>query len=372
MDLNKKHPIMYQLAPLLSTVQPNDIVMACDISRSDGSIGKFFTKIQGLDDFDTLVQQHGNHWYEILLPDRPTRVFIDIETTNGVYSRVKQGVETFVKMLKMWCESRSMPHATFHVLDSSNAKKISFHIVGGPYLRNLYHVGALVRRLTCFVYSARYEENLNDLDLSTLFDNDGSYIVDEQIYTMNRQFRLAGQCKKGSDRVLNGISAKESFLQNPNASFTCCYEIDNSEPMSTSKKAVDIFTMVDGQWTRIGLVQNQSRNMYYPCDLPKHLNQLQSYLVSWLGEGDITGINFGLMSGQYRLSTSCKHCRIANRRHKSNHTWITIDPWKRMVRQRCFDEDCSRKFATVDVPEELWQSWKDHMGKAVDVPELSI
>jgi hypothetical protein len=372
MDLSKNYPVMYQLAPLLKDVQDNDIVLACDIKRNDGSIGKFFTKVNTVDMFDTLVRQHGNHWYEILIPDRPTRIFLDIETTNGDYAKVKRGVETFVEMLKMWCNSKSMPNPTFNILDSSNAKKISFHVVGGPYLRNLYHVGALVRRLTCFVYSSRYEENVNGLDLSTLFDNDGNYIVDEQIYTMNRQFRLAGQCKMGSDRVLNGMTAKESFLQNPNASFTCCYEIDNAEPVSTSKKAVDIFTQIDGEWTRISTVQGKARGMHYPSALPPVLKPMESWLLTWMGEGDVTGISFGIRSGLWSLSTSCKHCKIANRRHKSNHTWITIDPWKRIVRQRCFDEDCSRKFANVAVPEELWEPWKAQMGKAVQVPELSI
>ena len=92
-------------------------------------------------------------------------------------------------MLQIWVDTQRLK-GDFHVLDSSNDKKSSFHIVGGPCLKNPYHVGALIRRLTLFVYSARYEDTQQKFNFESLFDNDGKYIIDEQIYTHNRQFRL--------------------------------------------------------------------------------------------------------------------------------------------------------------------------------------
>ena len=102
--------------------------------------------------------------------------------------------------------------STIHILDSSNSEKISFHVIGGPCMKNSYHVGALVRRFTFFIHSARNTEGVKDnFNLENFFDNDNKYIIDEQIYTRNRQFRLSNQCKLGSNRILRGINTFESF-----------------------------------------------------------------------------------------------------------------------------------------------------------------
>ena len=171
--------VHYTLQAAIDTLKPDEHVLACD-TQLTGRIGKKFMTCPNVANsdiyFNRLIRDHGPHFYEILLPDRPSRIFVDIETENGVYENVKRGVATFVSMLQMWVQSQPMK-GDFHVLDSSNDKKVSFHIVGGPCLKNPYHVGALVRRLTLFVFSARYEETMQKFDFESLFDNDGNYII---------------------------------------------------------------------------------------------------------------------------------------------------------------------------------------------------
>ena len=221
----------YTLQDAIDVMKDDEHVLACDTQLAERIGKKFMTcpnirTEKGLAHFQRLVKVHGPHFYEILLPDRASRIFVDIETENGVYEKVKRGVETFVKMLQMWVESQGgiVDNFPFHILDSSNEKKASFHVVGGPCLKNPYHVGALVRRLTLFIYSARYEETQQNFDFESLFDNDGNYIIDEQIYTHNRQFRLCNMCKLSSNpRYLRGCTTPESIIQEIDSVFNIAF-----------------------------------------------------------------------------------------------------------------------------------------------------
>ncbi len=372
----------YTLHGAIDSMKDNEHVLACDTQldyvdnegRHINRVGKKFMtcpNIQqgGLAYFQRLVNVHGPHFYEILLPDRASKIFVDIETTNGVYEKVKQGVETFVKMLQMWVESQGgiVDNFPFRILDSSNEKKASFHVVGGPYLKNPYHVGALIRRLTLFIYSARYEETQQKFDFESFFDNDGNYIIDEQIYTHNRQFRLCNMCKLSPNpRYLKGCTTPESIVQIIDSVYNMtCLEIDETEPMSTSKKATDIFTMADDSWVRVISISNSMKGIR--ATLPDSLLKIRTWIEVWMGHGKITGTTFDVRNGYYKFTTSCKKCQSAKRFHKSNHTYVILNPWQRLVHQKCFDENCTRAEFKIPVPDELWLTWSQYMSKNIHI-----
>lgn len=374
--MNNSYPITYELASHLQKVTANQHVLACDYRRPNGTIGKKFTICDnintenGLKNFKNLCVVNGYHWYEILLENKPTKIFLDIETSNGVYEKVRQGVELMLKMIQDWFKFKEiiLPPNAFHVLDSSNNKKISFHVVGGSYLKNLYHVGALIRRLTCFVFSERYEENHKNYDFETLFDNDDNYIIDQQIYTRNRQFRLAGMCKMGSDRVLKGLSPESSFLQCSHVDKEIeCLEIDKSIPSSTSMKAQNMFAYIDNKWIRVSQTYTSIKTLK-SC-LPNGLSGLRIHLNNWLGSERITGITFNNINTTWRLATSSKKCGIAKRTHKSNHTWIVVNPWKRKCYQKCFDENCYDKQCDIEIPKHFWSKWNNYTDKCIYIPD---
>lgn len=366
--------VHYTLQAAIDTLKPDEHVLACD-TQLTGRIGKKFMTCSNTATDDThlnrLIRTHGPHFYEILLPDRPSRIFVDIETENGVYEKVKRGVATFVSMLQMWVESQPLS-GDFHVLDSSNEKKASFHIVGGPCLKNPYHVGALIRRLTLFVYSARYEETLQKFDFESLFDNDNNYIIDEQIYTHNRQFRLCNMSKLGSNRVLKGCTTVQSFVQplGVTHAYLDCLEIDDSEPQSTSKKATGIFTMIDGTWERTIPLSYTMKGV--PSELPAKLIGLRSFCEVWMQHGQVGKCTFNVRNGTYRLATTCKRCSIAQRFHKSNHTWLVVNPWQCEVYQMCFDENCMGKKFKVPVNDSLWREWRTLIDKKVDISGVVV
>lgn len=351
----------YYLQPALDVCTATKRVFAFDMYRSNGSVGKGFVCVNDVE-IENMINKNvfGNHFYEILLPDRPTRVFVDIETENGDYERVKKGSETFIEMLKMFDDSQS-----YILLDSSNSKKCSFHIIGGPYFKNPFHVGALIRKITCYVYSAlNCKNNIQNFDLTTLFDRDNNYIVDECIYTMNRQFRLAGMCKLGSDRVLRGCTWKQSILQNVCVdSVSECLEIDNGEPISTSRKTKEMFTLVDGSWTR---VSNTLYTKNVTAELPEALRPILDALELIINNS-ITGVRFNVHNGCYTLSSNCKKCFISNKIHKSNHTWFILNPWQRTVVQKCFDDKCRRSKYDILIDEIHWSKWINISQRQIDI-----
>lgn len=351
----------YYLQPALDDCTHDKRIFAFDMYRTNGSVGKAFICVTN-EEITSIINNNilGNHFYEILLPNRPTRVFVDIETENGDYDKVKKGANIFIEMLKMY--DNSMPYI---LLDSSNSKKSSFHIVGGPYFKNPFHVGALIRKITCYVYSALdREDNKQTFDLKALFDKDDNYIVDECIYTMNRQFRLAEMSKLGSERILKGCKWDESLLQNVNVKNVLdCLEIDNSEPMSTSRRAKEMFTPVNNSWVR---VSNTYSSKNVNAELPNTLLSVLHYLESYI-DSNVTGIRFNIHNGCYTLSSSCKKCYISNKIHKSNHTWFILNPWQRTVVQKCFDDKCRKNKYNIPIEDSRWSDWINVSQRQIDI-----
>lgn len=346
--------MFYKLSDALPLVTNNNAVYATDVARRDGSIGKGFLVLT-INEVERAMHTHGCHFYEVLLPDRPTRVFVDIETKNGDYNTVKRGAETFIAMLKMWSDSEYL------LLDSSDDTKCSFHIIGGPYLKNPFHVGALIRRITCYIKAAVHAKELvQNFDFQSLFDKDLHYIVDECIYTTNRQFRLAQMSKMGSTRVLRGCTWKQSLLQTVGEGKECL-EIDDSEPVSTSLKTEDLFMELDGVYVR-KIHQRQSRHVL--ADIPPSLEPILQYVP------ELKKVSFDVRSGCYTLYSYSKDCKIANKTHKSNHTWYILNPWSRYLVQKCFDEDCRCSHYDVSVPKEKWHKWSSISQQNIDVSRV--
>lgn len=345
----------YSLSEALQHVDNTNAVYAIDSKRKNGTIGKIFV-VKTPFQVEEALQTYGWHCYEILLPDRPTKVFVDIETVHGDYNTVKEGALTFIKMLKMWKDGN------YILLDSSDNTKCSFHIIGGPFLKNPFHVGALVRRITCYIYAARNtEELMQNFNIESLFDKEGKYIVDECIYTNNRQFRLAQMCKMGSTRVLTGCKWYESILQSINAETVECLEIDNSEPSSTSLKTFDLFAQHEGKYVK--KVQNLSCLVY--TELPKSLYAVVDHIP------EVKQVKFDVRTGSYTLYSYSKCCNIANRIHKSNHTWYILNPWSRYVYQKCFDDECRGKYHELEIPNEKWATWAKYSQQSIDVSTVT-
>ncbi len=358
--------LMFTINEALDQLTDDKRVYACDNRRQDGSIGKAFLCCDDVQ-FKKIVNggAYGWHFYEILLVHRPCRIFVDVETDNGDYNTVRLGVDNLVKLLNQMLLMQSLGgiEHVFTILDSSSDKKISFHVIGGPFLKNIFHVGALIRKISCYIHTMK-----NEIDeIKTFFDKGGNSIIDERVYTTNRQFRLAEMSKLGSDRVLRGCTWFESLLQTTETVTRYeCLEVDGSEPFSTSRSANEMFKLIDGKWCSV--MSSFYRAKTISANIPESLKGVvQSIDVEG---GYLNGTNFNVSTGCYTLSSTSKHCAIAGRQHRGNHIFYVLNPWKRSVVQRCFDDNCRREEKVLHVPKEAWERWTLALRQEVNIGDV--
>jgi len=376
----------FTLAPAIVKIQPDEIVLAQDIKKPCSIVKKF---IRGtIDEIKKLMLDIDNgdveewlkekHFYEVLLKNRPTRIFVDIETNNGDVAAVKHSITVLIKAFKIFCKLGDFPD--FNVLDSSSADKISFHIVGGensPYFKNSFHVGALIRRITCFIYSSRqnelYSDEFTKQDIDSFFDNDGNYIIDDVIYTTNRFWRMCDSSKMSltAPRVLSapGCNWFNCMVQSINVDSIQCREIDDSEPVSTSKKTMKMYQCINDTWINIDRDSNY-KNTKHLCWYPDAFNDVLNYLNNNMeclinrssGKMDI-------FKGSWIFSSRSHKCEIAKRVHRSNHIYFIFNPWKRSIVQKCFDDDCSNKEVEICIPKKYWNKWCKTTNEKLDISE---
>jgi len=117
------------------------------------------------------------HFYECLMEHRPSRLFIDVDSTR------KLDINELVEMLRAGIAAKFAGiQPDIQLLDSTGPNKYSWHIiVTNVILKNVYHVGAFVRRLVLY-----------------MADSPLAAAIDTAVYTRNRMFRLAGSSKMGS------------------------------------------------------------------------------------------------------------------------------------------------------------------------------
>ena len=124
-------------------ISPHENVFGVDYS-DDGR--KYFlrgNRIQYVRAYDRALEHKRAHWYEILLKDRPCALILDIESSSKHYTSVLASIHELLKIFSVAVEGKTGQHDEFYYLDSSNEKKVSFHIVGSVFFRNLVNVSSM-------------------------------------------------------------------------------------------------------------------------------------------------------------------------------------------------------------------------------------
>ena len=340
---------MWKLAPVRAAAAPNEYVIAQDVLLSSGKVVKKFFKgdlsqlrvlKECIDRGDTALPAWNRsfHWYEVIDEHKPARIFVDIETKYGQYERVRAGVDLFISLLN------NVLGSTFEwmVADASDASKISFHVIGGPLLTNLYHVGAVIRRLSLYAHRDK-------VTCADLFDDIGEFIIDEAIYTRGRQFRVFGASKLGSTRVLRSPHAWWQALVNVPGECQDQLEIDGSTPVSTSMPAEKRFyQMEDGTWRAREMIMSHVQGTSI-CGYPACLRDVIRNLRQYDPEIQMDEIVFNSAYKSWRVGSRSTRCAIAGRVHKSNHVWYTVDIMNKAVYQRCMDEQCGGQCVPIQI-----------------------
>lgn len=326
----------------LEDLKSNEIVIAQDISSSGQ---KCFLRGSACSLDETYKKLTNKHWYECLVENRPTRIFMDIESTSSI------DIDAIVDLCRQAIQLKFDVQADMKVLDSCSATKFSWHVIcANLYLKNIYHVGAFVRRLVL-----------------SMAGHPDRHAIDTAVYTKNRMFRVANSSKFGSNRILKHADDWHTLLvQNANCPFLECDEIDGSSPSSTSMHPDKMFRQVHGEWTRCAH-QQREQNSSAACTCPM-LTPILDWLDSHL-DAQTCRHNMSLTSsGKYRVSTRSKRCAIAKRQHKGNNIWFNIDVNRCQVDQRCYDEDCRAQSFRIDVPAARWSMWNTTWGQVIHAP----
>ena len=331
------------LISALDGLNKNDIVIAQDISSSGQKVFLRRKLKELIEIYDTLASKH---WYECLLERRPSRIFLDVESSSMVVH-----IQDIVERLRQAIQLKYNITPEIKVLDSCSDQKQSWHVLcTNIYLKNVYHVGAFVRR---FVLSMQDSPNCASIDTA--------------VYTKNRMFRVNQSSKYGSLRILKHEDPWWTLLvQTENVPYVECLEIDQSIPVSTSAHPEHLFEFVNGAWSKRKSNRRVSANAS-PSSCPC-LTPILDWLDTNISAKTCRHNTSFTEEGHYRVSTRSKICQIAHRTHRGNNIWFDVDVNRQIVYQKCYDEECRHKSAVVDVPVQLWSRWNTTWSQLIHAP----
>lgn len=344
-------PKFFFLRDALNACDSDQIIIAEDKS-SAGNKQFYVDSVLSLSVlYSSLINRH---WYECLQENRPTRFFLDVESTSKV------DIDSLLKYcsvaIQYFLKANGRTAAPqFQVLDSCSSTKVSYHIIcTNFYLHNVYHVGAFVRRLV----------------LTMIHNGQDSSAIDTAVYTKNRMFRVNGSTKFGSERRLkHTLSWTQLLVQSPLPTLDVlhCNEIDESTPVSTSSHPSSLFQISDtGQWIA-------STNINYKATLEESTSTcclLFDPILNWLDsnlEAETNRYEYKLKgNGHFMVQSGSKVCQISKREHKGNHIWFRFDTVKQHVYQHCYDSDCKRREPIrIEIPSSCWDQWNKAWNETV-------
>ena len=321
--------MFYTLHKAIDKVTLDKVIIAEDISAA-GQKQFYVGSLLRLKNIYTTKKEH--HWYECLLENRPSRLFLDIESDTAV--SIDEIVDFFAQAIQIAYQKT----CKIEIIDSSSKNKISYHlIVPELVFKNVYHVGAFVRRTVL-----------------AMQDNPIANAIDTAVYTKNRMFRLVGSRKFNSQRVLKHTKPWwELLVQTECETPLECLEINNSEPKSTSIHPKNLFQRLEnGKWA---IARQQTGSCVKMSCNP--LNPILDWLDSKENAMTIRSKLKMISSGFYCVPAKSKKCGIAGRTHKGNAIWFMLDVTRQQIIQRCLDSDCGYKKHLIEHPPQIWDRW---------------
>jgi hypothetical protein len=170
-------------------------------------------------------EAEARQFYELLLADKPQRMFADLDG-EGLTITKAEVLALFEKLMIEAFEAVHMPYKKKYVrILCSTGEKISFHwsYLGGLTFKNSEEQKEFWKYVEFLIESDPSGEFANLCFLRTRADNkmELKNVLDLGVYSKNRAMRTMGSCKAGSDRVLKPCRLKEGKIRN----------IDNYEPL---------------------------------------------------------------------------------------------------------------------------------------------
>ena len=342
-------------------------VWAEDIHPKNGS--QRFLAVS-YDKFQDLIQHIPNskrNFYELLRPDSPTHLYLDIEyekVCNPGLSGVSTRIDNIVRRGLTVLYKLKLKDVDLIELDASNGIKYSRHLIyrirDGRMFKNPFHCGAFLRRLS--------------FPKANLSDGTKTEIVDPSVYTSWRAFRCAGSSKmRAPDRPLIPYSPRnihflDTLVQRPyndkgsdsHLEMLLCPERDGTEPISGNgpkkrKRSRDKET--DGLDERDILESTNSSSLS-----EDFFKKLGREIETFWHDGTVTYERYDHKTQTVFFSSDSKWCGLKGGEHEGNHVYFMADLGKGSWRQGCYSKK-RKSCYTVDrltgEGSNQWGNWND-------------
>jgi predicted RNase H-like HicB family nuclease len=182
-------PWFFKQDECLDRPNNNKVVIASEYKKDK----RIYASLPSLEYYFSKVGQLSTkNFYEVLTGDQ--KMYFDIDYNKNIYPDKKQLLDTFIELLRdVYIDEFNQPLATedIQILESPEQTKGSFHIIinSGMIFRNHLEAKHFVNKIW---------------DKQMLLDENGKSVIDD-IYTKNRQVRIIGCSKFGSDSVLKKV-----------------------------------------------------------------------------------------------------------------------------------------------------------------------
>lgn len=296
------------------------------------------------------LRNRERHFYEMLRPDAPTHLYLDIEyekapnptlgdVTIAVDRTVRRGFEVLYDIKRVECIE----------LDASDARKYSRHLIyrvrDGRMFQNPYHCGAFLRRL-------HFPE-------AAVSSGGTTEVVDRAVYTKWRAFRCAGSSKlRAPERPLmpyrpRSIAFLDTLVQRGNPSdLLTCLERDGSDPQSG-----------------MGPRGEKRRRDEDEADLPEasfslpesFCRSLAREIEAFWHDGTVSFMRYDRAEQMVFFTSDSRWCGQKGEEHSKNHVYFLADLRRGAWRQGCHNrtrETCYALDGATGKHYPQWGDWK--------------
>lgn len=347
--------------------------------------------------YSSMMKEY-RRFYEIMLPDVPSHMHIDLE----FYYKSNPEL-THESGTELTCDF--IYHCVIHMqelsyikdpsevrivtLDSSNDYKCSKHFIfkirdGESMFKNNYHCGAFMRTLAKKIVEKEGNpkdnrfflrgEKAEDLESNS---EKTEFIADLAIYTIHRCFRILGSSKlKGGYRplVLSGgdygeINARDKWelkesdfydslvqLGAGTVEILTCLESDGSEPISTSQKRLNHPGFSVSVLPKMSNFVPKTHQITVGNEPPPPFTGgiARAIEEEWM-DGMVTFYSFNSKYKTMRFSSSSLRCRVKEKftqgriaEHSSNHIYFCVNLRTKTFCQACFSDHASCRIENED------------------------
>ena len=333
--------LFYRLEEAISSIESTSDLAV--FSKEYGVQGKRHYLVGPRADFwDSYKNQSPKNHYEVILSGTPCKLFFDLEFDISL-NKSTDRVELTRTLISLVIENlkiefgRRISLNDVCILDSTSEIKFSKHIIFiscvfidcemcGNYVKNMLSNLTLEQKQQLTVSNKKKQEVL---------------IIDQSVYTKNRNFRLFLSSKFGRNVALKVVDVDSNEEQKH---FQCEKNIFFQSLITNIPTEVDIIVYSDEQYSvKPKKLEERSENQ---TTNKSPFPEFDKFVTSLIAPGKIEKVivhenkNTNMPVMIYNVS-GYNYCKNINRCHEKNNIFFVANIINRHIVQRCHDANCA-------------------------------